>query len=282
MWIFGFSCCPVFPYITVGGVFALIILPIALFSWVKKRLKSRRWEPVTATVLRIEAIDPRIGKDTVGLRTYELDLVFDWQGLDWHRTWRFPRTYNLPRVGDRLSLLYNQKEEQFQLLSSPEENQKISRLRRRLILILFVLLELPVLAAPLLTRIPAGAWWYFPILLLLLCFLWKSARRRRLNRRIEEAELQPISAVIQGFRADEEGDVYAYCRVIVHGEEREVLFPNSWRRHYTVGQRVTVYLDPENGTVQPHPAEQDGHGVIWVILILLFFLIGALPAILHL
>ena len=73
--------------VTVGGILALIILPVALFSWVKKRLKALHWKPVTATVLRIEAIDPQIGKDTVGPRTYRLDLVFGWQGLDWHRSW---------------------------------------------------------------------------------------------------------------------------------------------------------------------------------------------------
>ena len=70
LWLF------LLPYIAIGAVLALIIFPVALFSWVKKRLRARRWEPVTATVLRIKAIDPPIGKDTVGPRTYRLDLVF--------------------------------------------------------------------------------------------------------------------------------------------------------------------------------------------------------------
>ena len=244
--------------VTVGGILALIILPVALFSWVKKRLKALHWKPVTATVLRIEAIDPQIGKDTVGPRMYRLDLVFDWQGLDWHRTWYFPRTYNLPCVGDRLSLLYNQKKEQFQLLTSPEEKRKIIRLRKKMLLLLIIVLTLAVLAAPFLAQFPVGARWVLPIFLLSFYFLWRAGRRRRLKRRIEEGELYPISAVIQGFRADYEGEVYAYCRVIVHGEEREVTLPNGWNRHYTVGQQVTVYLDPVTGDIHAVPGRRDG------------------------
>ena len=270
------------PYIAIGAVLALIIFPVALSSWVKKRPRVRRWKPVTATVLRIEAIDPPIGKDTVGPRTYRLDLVFAWQGLDWHRTWSFPRTYDLPRVGDKLSLLYDQKGEQFQLLPDPEETRKIARLRRRLLLLLILMLALAVLAAPLLTRLPAGTQWIFSALLIFLYFLLRAGRRRRLNRRIEEGELRPISAVVQGFRADREGEVFAYCRVVVHGEEREVTLPNIWNRHYTVGQRVTVHLDPETGEIWTAPVGRGGSGLIWFILILLFFLIGALPAFLHL
>ena len=106
--------------IAINGALVLAVLLIVLFGRLKKRLKSKHWKPVTATVLRVEAIDPPIGKDTVGPRTYRLDLVFDWQGLDWHRTWSFPRTYNLPRVGDKLALLYDQKGEQFQLQPDPE------------------------------------------------------------------------------------------------------------------------------------------------------------------
>ena len=106
--------------IAMNGALVLVVLLIVLFGRLKKRLKSKHWKPVTATVLRIQAVDPRIGKDTVGPRKYRLDLVFDWQGLDWHRSWYFPRTYDLPQAGDTLSLLYNQKEEQFQLQPDPE------------------------------------------------------------------------------------------------------------------------------------------------------------------
>ena len=93
--------------IAMNGALVLVVLLIVLFGRLKKRLKSKHWKPVTATVLRIQAVDPRIGKDTVGPRKYRLDLVFDWQGLDWHRSWYFPRTYDLPQAGDTLSLLYN-------------------------------------------------------------------------------------------------------------------------------------------------------------------------------
>ena len=117
--------------IAMNGALVLAVLLIVLFRRLKKRLRSKHWKPVTATVLRIQAVDPRIGKDTVGPRKYRLDLVFDWQGLDWHRSWYFPRTYDLPQAGDTLSLLYNQKEEQFQLQPDPEETRKIARLRRR-------------------------------------------------------------------------------------------------------------------------------------------------------
>ena len=95
-----------------NGALVLAVLLIVLFGRLKKRLRSKHWKPVTATVLRIQAVDPRIGKDTVGPRKYRLDLVFDWQGLDWHRSWYFPRTYDLPQAGDTLSLLYNQKDDQ--------------------------------------------------------------------------------------------------------------------------------------------------------------------------
>ena len=239
--------------IAINGALVLAVLLIVLFGRLKKRLKSKHWKPVTATVLRVEAIDPPIGKDTVGPRTYRLDLVFDWQGLDWHRTWSFPRTYNLPRVGDKLALLYDQKGEQFQLQPDPEETRKVTRLRRRLLLLIVLGLALAALAAPLLARFPAEAQWILPALLIFLYFLLRAGRRRRLNRRIEDEELRPISTVVQGFRADREGDVYAYCRVVVHGEEREVTLPNIWNRHYTVGQRVTVYLDPETGDIWTVP-----------------------------
>ena len=240
--------------IAMNGALVLVVLLIVLFGRLKKRLRSKHWKPVTATVLRIQAVDPRIGKDTVGPRKYRLDLVFDWQGLDWHRSWYFPRTYDLPQAGDTLSLLYNQKEEQFQLQPDPEETRKIARLRRRFLLLIILVLALAVLlAAPLLARFPAEAQWILPALLIFLYFLLRAGRRRRLNRRIEDEELRPISAVVQGFRADREGDVYAYCRVVVHGEEREVTLPNIWNRHYTVGQRVTVYLDPETGDIWTVP-----------------------------
>ena len=268
--------------IAINGTLVLAVLLIVLFGRLKKRLRSKHWKPVTATVLRIEAIDPPIGKDTVGPRTYRLDRVFDWQGLDWHRTWSFPRTHNLPRVGDKLALLYDQKGEQFQLLPDPEETRKVTRLRRRLLLLIVLVLALAVLAAPLLIWLPAGTQWILSALLIFLNFLLRAGRRRRLNRRIEDEELRPISAVVQGFRADREGDVYAYCRVVVHGEEREVTLPNIWNRHYTVGQQVTVYLAPETGEVQAAPVGRGGSGFIWFILIVSLFLIGALPAILRL
>ncbi len=128
--------------IAMNGALVLAVLLIVLFGRLKKRLKSKHWKPVTATVLRIQAVDPRIGKDTVGPRKYRLDLVFDWQGLDWHRSWYFPRTYDLPQAGDTLSLLYNQKEEQFQLQPDPEETRKIARLRRRFLLLIILVLAL--------------------------------------------------------------------------------------------------------------------------------------------
>lgn len=64
--------------------------------------------------------------------------------------------------------------------------------------------------------------------------------------------------MIRGFRADYEGEVYAYCRVIVHGEEREVTLPNGWNRHYTVGQQVTVYPDPVTGDIHAVHSKRDG------------------------
>lgn len=144
-------------------------------------------------------------------------------------------------------------------------------------------LVLAVLAVPLLIWLPAASTqWILSALLIFLYFLLRAGLRRRLNRRIEDEELRPISAVVQGFRADREGDVYAYCRVVVHGEEREVTLPNIWNRLYTVGQQVTVYLAPETGEVQAAPVGRGGSGFIWFILIVSLFLIGALPAILRL
>ena len=92
--------------------FILIFLFILLWL-VKKHLERRKWKPITARVLHIEAIDPPIGNGVVASRRYKLDLVFQWQGLDWYRSWIFPRIYNLPKAGDVLQLLYNQEKEDF-------------------------------------------------------------------------------------------------------------------------------------------------------------------------
>ena len=55
--------------------------------------------------------------------------------------------------------------------------------------------------------------------------------------------------MVQGYRQDYEGDRFPYCLVTVNGEEREITLPIRASDPYTVGQQVTLYLDPETGEV---------------------------------
>lgn len=239
--------------IIVKGLFPLPLLLILTFILLRcfiKHLKNRQWKPVTAQVLRIETIDPRIAKGVLGPRKYQVDLVFPWQDMDRHCSWIFPRNYNLPKVGDCLHLRYNQKKEDFQLAESSEEKRKIARLRLRLCLGIFVFLGL---MAYLQNKLPYYVWWFFPVLLAILRLVWNVRRRRRLQSRIEQGELWPVAAEVQGFRDDGDGDRNAFCRIIVNSQEKEVILPNSFRKHYYIGQKITLYMDPENGEFYTNP-----------------------------
>ena len=56
-----------------------------------KWLERRKWKPITARVLHIEAIDKKDSDGVLEPRKYKLDLVFQWQGIDWYRSWILPR-----------------------------------------------------------------------------------------------------------------------------------------------------------------------------------------------
>ena len=236
----------------------------------KKHLERRKWKPITARVLRIEAIDPPIGNGVVASRRYKLDLVFQWQGLDWYRSWIFPRIYNLPKAGDVLQLLYNQEKEDFQSVISPAEKQKIRLFRLGLCLFIFAIPLLLRLFSLLSEKVPFFPLWLFADLFLVIRFIRAIGGSRRLRRRIEQGELRPIKTQIREFRKDSEGDVHAFCRITIDGQEREVTLFDSFRKHYEVGQRVTVYLDPENMQTYTYPDTYGRSKLIWGGLVVVF------------
>ena len=108
--------------------FILIIVFFLLWR-VIKWLERRKWKPITARVLHIEAIDKKDSDGVLEPRKYKLDLVFQWQGIDWYRSWIFPRIYDLPKVGDILQLRYHPKKEDFRLVMSAAEKREYRHAR---------------------------------------------------------------------------------------------------------------------------------------------------------
>ena len=96
-------------------------------------------------------------------------------------------------------------------------------------------------------------WFLFVALFFVLYLIVRVFYTRRLRRKIELGELQPITAQVHGFRKDSENDVYAFCLVRVNGQEKEVCLTSIYGKHYKVGQRVTLYLNPETGEVLHFP-----------------------------
>lgn len=230
-------------------------------------MERRKWKPITARVLRIEAIDKKDSYGVLEPRKYKLDLVFQWQGIDWYRSWIFPRIYDLPKAGDILQLRYHPKKEDFRLVMSPAEKREYRHARMVtwlfLGIFLVVLPGLPVLIGLAFSNLPQE----FALSEMSLCLLCAvlylvifSIRRlvgaRRMRSKIESGELKPITAKVQGFRYDSEGsdgNAHAFCVVRVNGQEKEVTLPIIYGKRYEVGQRVTLYLNPETGDVLALP-----------------------------
>ena len=212
-----------------------------------KRRRQRQWKPIAACVLRIEVIDKKDSNGVLEPRRYKLDLVFQWQGIDWHRSWIFPRTYDLPEEGDILQLRYHPKKEDFQLDISPAEKQEIRRARLVILLVsVIVIFVLSVLFALLFSNLPQefthseiSLWLLFTAPFLAIYLIVRIRYNRRLRRKIELGELQPITAQVYGFRKDSEGDVYAFCLVRFNGREKEVQLTYTRGKQYKVGQWVT-------------------------------------------
>ena len=122
--------------------FAIIIVFFLLWRIIR-RLEQRKWKPITARVLRIEKIDKKDRDGVLEPRQYKLDLVFQWQGVDWHRSWIFPRIYDLPKAGDILQLRYHPQKEDFQLVTSLAEKQKIRHARLVLLLVIGIVIFVP-------------------------------------------------------------------------------------------------------------------------------------------
>ena len=122
--------------------FAIIIVFFLLWRIIR-RLEQRKWKPITARVLRIEKIDKKDRDGVLEPRQYKLDLVFQWQGVDWHRSWIFPRIYDLPKAGDILQLRYHPQKEDFQLVTSLAEKQKIRHARLVLLLVISIVIFVP-------------------------------------------------------------------------------------------------------------------------------------------
>ena len=241
--------------------FAIIIVFFLLWRIIR-RLEQRKWKPITARVLRIEKIDKKDRDGVLEPQQYKLDLVFQWQGVDWHRSWIFPRIYDLPKAGDILQLRYHPQKEDFQLVTSLAEKQKIRHARLVLLLVIsIVLFVLSVLFCFLLFLLPqvlhilseSAVWFFFAAPLLVIFLVVRIYGARRTRRKIESGEFQPIAARVHGFRKDSEGDVYAFCLVRVNGQEKEVTLPIVYSKNYEVGQWVTLYLNPDNGEIYAYP-----------------------------
>ena len=245
--------------------FVIMIVFFLLWRTIR-RLEQQKWKPITARVLRIEKIDKRDSDGVLEPRQYKLDLVFRWQGADRRRNWIFPRIYDLPKAGDMLRLRYHPQKEDFQLVTSPAEKQKIRRARLLLLLVIGIVIFVPsVLFGLLLFHLPqeqhilseSAVWLFFATPLLVIFLVVRIYRARRTRRKIESGEFQPIAARVHGFRKDSEGDVYAFCLVRVNGQEKEVTLPIIHGKNYEVGQWVTLYLNPDNGEIYAYP---DAHG----------------------
>ena len=241
--------------------FILIIMLFLLWRIVKWR-KRREWKHITARVLCIEAIEKRDSCGVLEPRQYKVDLVFQWQGIDRYRSWIFPRIYDLPKAGDMLRLRYHPQKEDFQLVTSPAEKQKIRRARLILLLVIGIVIFVPsVLFGLLLFHLPqeqhilseSAVWLFFAAPLLVIFLVVRIYGARRTRRKIESGESQPIAAQVHGFRKDSEGDVYAFCLVRVNGQEKEVTLPIVYSKNYEVGQWVTLYLNPDNGEIYAYP-----------------------------
>ena len=241
--------------------FAIIIVFFLLWRIIR-RLEQRKWKPITARVLRIEKIDKKDRDGVLEPRKYKLDLVFQWQGVDWHRSWIFPRIYDLPKAGDILQLRYHPQKEDFQLVTSLAEKQKIRHARLVLLLVIGIVIFVPsVLFGLLLFHLPqeqhilseSAVWLFFAAPLLVIFLVVRIYRARRTRRKIESGEFQLIAARVHGFRKDSEGDVYAFCLVRVNGQEKEVTLPIVYSKNYEVGQWVTLYLNPDNGEIYAYP-----------------------------
>ena len=243
------------------------LLPFILFSvffllWrIVKRRRQRQWKPIAARVLRIEVIDKKDSNGVLEPRRYKLDLVFQWQGIDQHRSWIFPRIYDLPKARDILQLRYHPKKEDFQLVISPAEKRQIRHARMVILSVLcMVFVVLLALFCLMFSHFPQkfalsemSLWFLFAALFFVLYLIVRVFYTRRLRRKIELGELQPITAQVHGFRKDSENDVYAFCLVRVNGQEKEVCLTSIYGKHYKVGQRVTLYLNPETGEVLHFP-----------------------------
>ena len=241
--------------------FAIIIVFFLLWRIIR-RLEQRKWKLITARVLRIEKIDKKDRDGVLEPRQYKLDLVFQWQGVDWHRSWIFPRIYDLPKAGDILQLRYHPQKEDFQLVTSLAEKQKIRHARLVLLLVIGIVIFVPsVLFGLLLFHLPqeqhilseSTVWLFFAAPLLVIFLVVRIYGARRTRRKIESGEFQPIAAQVHGFRKDSEGDVYAFCLVRVNGQEKEVTLPIVYSKNYEVGQWVTLYLNPDNGEIYAYP-----------------------------
>ena len=229
----------------------LILLFVLIGKW-RKRREARRWQPVDVRVLRMEAVEERIDQDTLGERSCRLEIAFSWEGQTRQRTWMFPRTYDLPKEGEVLHMLYDPAGNQLRLAPDPEFEARVSRLRRRLLLTLLGGLAVLLGAGSLTWEIPF-VWPALSVAVVLIpLWLWRqkwSRIRRRQRQRFKNGEFRPVTAVVQGYRQDYEGDRFPYCLVTVSGEEREITLPIRASDSYTVGQQVTLYWDPESGHV---------------------------------
>ena len=243
--------------ITFPALLPFILIVVLFLLWrVIKWLERRKWKPITARVLRIEAIDKRDRDGVLEPRKYKLDLVFQWQSMDRYRSWIFPRIYDLPKAGDILQLRYHPKEEDFRLVMSPAEKREYRHARMVTWVFLGMVVTLPVLISLACSHLPQGfvlpemsLCLFCAVLYLVVFLIRRFVGTRRSRRKIESGKLRPITAQVHGFRKDSEGDVHVFCLVRVNGQEKEVSLLYSHGKHYKVGQQVTLYLNPETGEI---------------------------------
>ena len=107
-----------------------------------------------------------------------------------------------------------------------------------------------------------------PVWILVPIWYWHS--EKRLQRKFENGEVRIITARIQGFRENDEGERRAFCLVTVDGQEREITFYNGYTPDTCqVGQAVRLYVDPRDGEIRPVPYKNER--LVVMVLVMLGF-----------
>ena len=247
-------------------VIGLILIPVlAILAWILRwYLRMRKWRPIEAYVVRVEAVDPQIDEDTVGERQYWLELFFQWQGAEIRRSWMHPGPAACcPKAGDTIRLRYHPEKEDFLGVIT------LGEWAAAVLGILGLIAAVGVLSV--LTKgvsVKSVLFLLVPVWILVPIWYWRS--EKRLQRKFENGEVRIITARIQGFRENDEGERRAFCLVTVDGQEREITLYNGYTPDTCqVGQAVRLYVDPRDGEIRPVPYKNER--LVVMVLVMLGF-----------